>query len=196
MGMGFLLGAPSQELELPEHGEDESEAAQEDNEAHGAPEIGRRRRGVPGLRIVGPVVGVGVVRSGAKGRCGPGCPGKVGVEIPQLSVVLDEAPGQAGGRCGAGEIGPPLLLLGAEGGRLHRREPKRPRCRVVAVLLELAFQGFADLDAPGPHRGPRRSFRTLPGPGCPDRFPPCDGGTRRSSRAPGRPHAPRASRVP
>ena len=143
MGMGLLLRTPSQKFKFSEHGENEPEAAEQHHEAHGAPEVGGGRGHISGLRIVGPVVGVGVIGAGTQRRGSPGGPGEIGVEIFQFRLVLYESLGQARGRRGAIKIGLPLALLGQVRSGLHAREVQRARAAVIPVLLELALYGFA-----------------------------------------------------
>ncbi len=139
------LAAPAQVVELPEDEEDEAQAAQQRDEAHGAPQVGGGRGGVAHQGLVGPAVGVGVGLPRARRHRGPGGPGEVGREVPQLTFVLDELRGQAHGGLVAGEVGLPLRNLGAVGRRLHIREAQGVRPRVIAVLLGLRGQQGTDL---------------------------------------------------
>ena len=104
----WLLSLPAQVAEFSNDEEDQTQPRKEGDQAHGAPYIGIGGRKISRHRLVGEVVGIGVILSRATRRCCPGRPGKVSGQVFQLTGVMDIVGGQAGSRILPGEVVAPL----------------------------------------------------------------------------------------
>jgi len=145
---GRRLVAPAEVVELSEAEQDRADAAQERDQAQRAPQVGRAARPISHERLVGPVVGVGVVLPRPVGDGGPRRPGEVARQILDLGRVLDEGGGQARCRRGSAEVRAPFALLEIESGDLAGAQDQRLGRGDVPVLLQRqprAARGQLDL---------------------------------------------------
>ena len=133
---GRPFTAPAEVVKLAKEKQDHAGAAEESNQAEGAPKVSRTARSIADHRFVGPVVRVGVVLAGPVGDGRPGRPCEVGIESLQLGRVLDVGRGESRRRGGAAEVRVPFSLLDLERGGLAGTEDEAVGRGVVTVLLE------------------------------------------------------------
>ena len=136
---------PAQVIEFSEGKEDRRRTGQQGDEAQGAPQIGRGRRGVACQGIEGEIVGIGIGAARPPGRRSPGGPGEKGRQLPQLLRVADIPGLQATIFLGMDKVIGPLADLPPIGGDFRLGEPQGAGLGVVAVLLQQLL-----------HRGPDR----------------------------------------
>ncbi len=93
-------------------------------------------------RIVGKVVGVGIVLAGTLGRGSPGRPREVRRESRQLLGVADVSACQPRGGIVSRKVARPFSLLDRVGGDFPWREDQRVALGVIAILLQRALGEF------------------------------------------------------
>ncbi len=135
---------PAEVVEAAEGEQDGPESREQRDEAERAPEIGGGARPVADGRLVGPVVGVGVVLARAIGDGRPRRPREVRGEGPELARIADVLRGKTRRGLRSREVLGPFARLYQPGRRFGRREDERAGAGIVAVLLQQAMDGGVD----------------------------------------------------
>ena len=135
---------PPQEVKFSKEEQDKTESAKKHDKAEGAPDVGLTGWMIADERLVGPVVGVGVVLVGPVGHRSPRCPGKVGGQVFQFFRVLDVTRRKA--RCSVlfGEKIGPIGEQIAVGSLFTGEERQLAGCGIVAICLEFLYQLLRD----------------------------------------------------
>ncbi len=138
---------PAEVVEFSERQQDSRNAAQQEDEADTGPQKRSTRGMIPGQRIVGEIVGVGMRGVGALGHGPPGGPREEGRELAKLLRIGDQVGRQAAVEFRVLEVDLPAGHLVGKCFRPCRQECQGAGRRIVTIGLQkdrdLAVDGSA-----------------------------------------------------
>ena len=103
----LIVGMPTEEIKTAEGEQHHSDAAEQHQQTHCAPQNRAAGRDVTGQRVIGEIVGVGVGLSGPPRSARPGGPGEEGGQFVELIGIPDQTGGETAIVTGSGESIPP-----------------------------------------------------------------------------------------